>query len=221
MEIINQKLQNDPTNIKPLKGYEIICEAMVYKILDIFGKNSLLSMLYQTGAGPGEAIAERIKKVYNKEEFGILEAVQILFSELKNFYSIQIKEIKKTDEMMSIVLGLSHFIAIVSADTLLSFDELKQTRAIGGITYKMLLTLVESVISEDPELYASLQMSLPGVGEVEKLFQSKAKAWAEMVTNEDRQQFIQRMTVLKNRLEQDTPDFGKAYEDIYRIVEGL
>lgn len=104
MEIINQKLQNDPANIKPLKGYEIICEAMVYKILDIFGKNSLLSMLYQTGAGPGEAIAERIKKIYNKEEFGIMEAVQILLSELKNFYSIQIKEIKKTDDTISIVI---------------------------------------------------------------------------------------------------------------------
>ena len=88
MEIINQKLQNDPSNIKPIKGYEIICEAMVYKILDIFGKNSLLSMLYQTGAGPGETIAERIKQVYNKEDFGILEALQILFAELKNFYSI-------------------------------------------------------------------------------------------------------------------------------------
>ena len=125
------------------------------------------------------------------------------------------------DEMMSIVLGLSHFIAIVSADTLLNFDELKRTRAVGGITYKMLLTLVESVISEDAGLYASLQMNLPGVGELEKLFQSKAKAWAEIVSGKDRQLFIQRMTALKDRLEQDTPGFGKAYEDIYRIVEGL
>ncbi|GAI64600.1 unnamed protein product, partial [marine sediment metagenome] len=31
------------------------------------------------------------------------------------------------------------------------------------ITYKVLLTLVESVLSEDPELYASLQMNLPNI----------------------------------------------------------
>ncbi len=54
------------------------------------------------------------------------------------------------DEMMTVILGLSHFIAIVSADTLLSFDNLKQMGTIGGSTYKVLLTLVESVLSEDP-----------------------------------------------------------------------
>jgi len=58
---------------------------------------------------------------------------------------------QKHDEMMTIILGLSHFIALVSADTLLSFDNLKQMKDIGGITYKVLLTLVESVISEDAE----------------------------------------------------------------------
>jgi prephenate dehydrogenase len=125
------------------------------------------------------------------------------------------------DELMSVVLGLSHFIAIVSADTLLSAGNLKKTRVVGGITYKMLLTLVESVVSEDAGLYASIQMNLSGAKGVEKLFQSKAKAWAELVANKDRQQFVRKMTALKSILKQDTPDFGKAYEDIYRIVERL
>jgi hypothetical protein len=125
MEIINEKLQNDPSNIKPIKGYEIICEAMVDKILDIFGKNSLLSMLYQTGAGPGEIIAERIKKVYNKNDFSILEAIQILFAELKNFYSIQIREIKKTDEMMTIIIDNHCFLR----ETIESRDKLQFGKA--------------------------------------------------------------------------------------------
>jgi prephenate dehydrogenase len=128
---------------------------------------------------------------------------------------------REHDELMSVVLGLAHFIAIVSADTLLSAGNLKKTRAVGGITYKMLLTLVESVISEDVGLYASIQMNLAGVKEVENLFRSKAESWAELVAGGDRQQFVRRMTALKSILAQDTPDFGKAYEDIYRIVEGL
>ena len=125
------------------------------------------------------------------------------------------------DEKMTIILGLSHFIAIVSADTLLSSDKLKQTETIGGITYKVLLTLVESVISEDPELYASLQMNLPNITEIEKLFQKKAKVWADLVKNKDRQKFVKQMKVLRNRLEKGNPDFGKAYENMYRIAEGL
>ncbi len=127
---------------------------------------------------------------------------------------------REHDEKMAIVLGLSHFIALVSADTLLSSD-LRQTEAIGGITYKVLLTLVGSVLSEDPEFYASLQMNLPNITEMEGLFQKKARVWADLVKNKDRQKFIQQMKVLRNRLEKDNPDFGKAYQNMYRIVEGL
>jgi len=125
------------------------------------------------------------------------------------------------DEMMAVILGLSHFIAIVSADTLLSFDKLKQMRAIGGSTFKLLLTLAEGVISEDPEFYTSLQMNLPNIAEVEKLFQRRAKTWADLVENKDRDKFAQRMNELKDRLYQVNPDFGKAYEDMYKLVEGL
>jgi len=125
------------------------------------------------------------------------------------------------DEMMAVILGLSHFIAIVSADTLLSFDKLKQMRAIGGSTFKLLLTLAEGVISENPEFYTSLQMNLPNIAEIEKLFQRRAKTWADLVENKNRDKFAQRMNELKDRLYQVNPDFGKAYEDMYKLVEGL
>ena len=101
---INKNIQNDSSNIKSLKGFEIICESMVYKILDIFGKNSLLSMLYQTGSGPGEVIAKRIKEKYNKEEFGIFEALEILMTELKDFYSIQIREVQLNSDQTRVVI---------------------------------------------------------------------------------------------------------------------
>jgi len=125
------------------------------------------------------------------------------------------------DEMMTIILGLPSFIAMVSADTLLSFDKLRLARAVSGSTYKVLLMLAESVVSEDPGLYASLQMSLPNMVEIEDLFQSKAKAWKGLVKDKDKQRFIQRANILRDRLEKANPDFGKAYEDMYRIVEGL
>ncbi len=125
------------------------------------------------------------------------------------------------DEMMSVILGLSHFIAIVSADTLLSFDKLREMRTIGGSTFKVLLTLVESVISEDAEFYASLQMNLPNMAHVEKLFQRSSKTWADLVDNKDRQKFVDRMKVLGDRLKKDDPDFGKGYEKMYKIVQEL
>ena len=125
------------------------------------------------------------------------------------------------DDKMAVILGLSHFIAIVAADTLLSSNKSTQPTTLGGITYKVLLTLVESVISENPELYASIQMNLPGVPDVEALFQGKVAEWAEMVKSKDRGAFIRQMKTLRSRLEKDNPDFGKAYENMYRLASGL
>lgn len=126
---------------------------------------------------------------------------------------------REHDELMAVILGLSHFIAMVSADTLLSFDKLKQMEAIGGSTYKVLLMMAKSVIAEDAEFYASLQMCLPRVTDAEKLFQKNARIWADMVKNKDRQGFVRRMNALKNQLEQTDPDFKKAYEDMYKLLE--
>ena len=128
---------------------------------------------------------------------------------------------REHDEMMAVVLGLAHFITIVSADTLASFDKAPLLRAIGGSTYRVLLTLVESVISEAPELYAALQMNLPDMVKIEELFQRNSKTWADMVKNKDRQGFVKRMTALKDRMEKGNPDFGKAYENMYKIIEWL
>ena len=123
------------------------------------------------------------------------------------------------DDMMAVILGLSHFVALVSADTLVNFDRLSEMKAISGTTYRVLLTLVESVLSEDPELYASLQMSIPNVAGIEELFQKSAKNWADLVKSKDRQEFVRRMTALRNKLEKDDPDFGKAYEDMYKLLD--
>lgn len=123
------------------------------------------------------------------------------------------------DEMMAVILGLAHFISIVSADTLLRFEKLKEMEEIGGTTYRLLLTLVQSVISEDPELYASLQMHLPRIKEVEAIFQKQVTKWADIVKKGDRQEFATQMYNLKDRVKEIDPDFDRAYENMYRILE--
>lgn len=125
------------------------------------------------------------------------------------------------DEMMAIVLGLAHFIAIASADSLISFKRLKEMETISGITYKVLLTLVESVISEDPNLYASLQMNLPGLPSFQERFQRSCLEWTELVKQKDKQQFIRRMKTIRNKLELINPNFGKSYDNMYKIADKL
>jgi len=122
------------------------------------------------------------------------------------------------DELMAIVLGLSHFIALVSADTLLSLGKLKEAGEVGGTTYRLLLTLAEGVVSENPGFYSSLQMNLPGMTEIENVFLAKVKDWADMVKSSDTQSFAQRMDYLKLKFEQGDPGFADAYNNAYRLL---
>jgi prephenate dehydrogenase len=126
---------------------------------------------------------------------------------------------EKHDEMMAVVLGLAHYIAIVAGDTLLGFDNLKEMEKISGVTFKALLTLVESVLSEDPALYASIQMHLPPLPAIEADFKDKAATWAELVRVQDHQSFVGKMSALRQRLETLKLDTGQAYQNMYRLAD--
>ena len=101
---LNERIFNPTENINSVKGFEIITESLVYQVYDVFGRNSLLSILYQTGVRPGSIIAERIKKEYGKEKFEIVEALVILMDELKEFYSIQVRDVEQFEDRYRIVI---------------------------------------------------------------------------------------------------------------------
>jgi hypothetical protein len=102
LDELNKKIANNQDNVDCLKGLEVIAEALVYKIYDLYGRNLLLSMLYQVGAGPGDVIAKRLKEKYNKEDFAILESLELLVNELKEFYSIKVRKIETVENTIRI-----------------------------------------------------------------------------------------------------------------------
>jgi hypothetical protein len=104
LKTINIDILNPHEQVDPVSGFEIITESLVYKIEEIFGKNGLLSMLYQVGMGPGQKIAERIKEKLNQEEIGILLALKLLSNELKKFYSIQLKTVETDVDEVRLVI---------------------------------------------------------------------------------------------------------------------
>jgi prephenate dehydrogenase len=108
---------------------------------------------------------------------------------------------RKHDELMSAVLGLSHYLAIVAGDTLLSIDNISQMTSVSGPTFRALLSLVESVLREDPGLYASIQINLPALPEVERLCAEKARQWADITASGAEQEFMERMRNLRRMFE--------------------
>ncbi|MBN1691745.1 MAG: prephenate dehydrogenase/arogenate dehydrogenase family protein [Dehalococcoidia bacterium] len=123
------------------------------------------------------------------------------------------------DQLMGMVLGLPHFIALVSADTLLSLGSLKEAGEISGTSFRLLLTLAKAVLSEDPDFYSSLQMSLPDMASTEELFREKTDLWLKLVREHDGENFAQRMRYLREQFEREDPDFSSAYKNLYRLAD--
>lgn len=114
---------------------------------------------------------------------------------------------RKHDELMSVVLGLSHFVGIVTCDTLLSKVDFAEMKKVAGTSYKLLSTLAERVTSQDPSFYASLQVNLPKVEEIEGLFYQKAGEWLDLVKRNDKKMLADKMKSVKTKLKKAESDY--------------
>ncbi|MEM2937388.1 MAG: prephenate dehydrogenase/arogenate dehydrogenase family protein [Candidatus Bathyarchaeia archaeon] len=123
------------------------------------------------------------------------------------------------DKIMSIVLGLPYFLSNVVCDTLLSIGEFEKAKKVSGISYKLLLTLMEAVISEETELVASIQMKLPEIGKLGELLLKKANEWLGIVRQKEKTAFVDKMILLKNGLAEVDPQYFRAYEYMYKMLE--
>ena len=126
---------------------------------------------------------------------------------------------KKHDELMSLVLGFPHFVGLVAGDTLADNPNFVAAKEVSGATYKLLLTLAESVSSEEPIFYSDLHMSLPEMEKIENLFLHKVEEWLSAVKEKNRLKFSCKMKDIKKRLKELDPKYEKAYNAMYRILD--
>ncbi len=126
---------------------------------------------------------------------------------------------KKHDELMSVVLGMPHFLGLVTCDTLLSQKNFAETKKVAGTTYRMLFTLAEATALETPDLFANLQMNLPSMGKIEDQFIAKAEEWLALISGRNPQAIVDRMEKLKAKLLKVDPEFAESYEIMYRMLE--
>ena len=126
---------------------------------------------------------------------------------------------KKHDELMSVVLGLPHFLGLVACETLLEQKNLPETKKVAGTTYRMLFTLAEATALETPDLYASLQTNLPDLGKIEDQFMAKAQEWLNLIKKKDATAIVERMEQLKKKLMETDSDFAKSYDVMYKMLE--
>jgi len=125
------------------------------------------------------------------------------------------------DELMSIVLGFPHFLGVVACDTLLEQVNYSETKKVAGTTYRMLFTLAEAAALETPELFATLQVSLPDIEGIEKLYIQKAQEWLKLIKQKDQAALIKKIEELKAKLMQVSDDYLQSYEIMYKMLESI
>ena len=128
---------------------------------------------------------------------------------------------RKHDELMSVVLGLPHFLGLVVCDVLLNYPNFLETKKVAGASYKILLTLAEAVASEETEFYTSLQMNLPEIDKIEGLFLKKSEEWLNTVRRKDRAAFASKMELVKAELRETSPDYASSYETMHRLLDTI
>jgi prephenate dehydrogenase len=126
---------------------------------------------------------------------------------------------KKHDALMSVVLGLPQFVGLVACDTLLEQSDFLETKKVAGTTYRMLFTLAEATALETPDLYASLQTSLPEMDKIEEQFIRKAEEWLSLMKKKDSAALARKLEQLKAKLTQIDSEVAKSYETMYKMLD--
>ena len=105
---------------------------------------------------------------------------------------------KKQDELMSLVSGLPHFVALVSGSTL--EKDFKKIKDIYGSSFEILSSLIRRVVSNSPQLFSELQFSFPQINKIEEEFEKKVRLWRNIIKKKDRVKFIREMLKIRKAI---------------------
>jgi prephenate dehydrogenase len=126
---------------------------------------------------------------------------------------------QKHDELMSVVLGLTHFLGLAACETLMEQPDFAETKQVAGTTYRMLFTLAEATALETPDLFANLQTKLPRVRKVEEQLIKHTQEWLDLIKKQDSAAIVKRMEQLKAKLNQTDSGFANSYDVMYKLLE--
>jgi prephenate dehydrogenase len=126
------------------------------------------------------------------------------------------------DRMMSIVQGLTHFAYISAASTLRELGvDVEKTRNFASPVYELMLDLIARIVGQSPQLYASIQMHNPLVGEVHEKFIEEARKLSDVVKNKDMDTFTEIMSAAARHLGDIDASMGRSDKAIRALTSEL
>ncbi len=134
----------------------------------------------------------------------------------RNGAKIEILTAEEHDEVMSVIMGLTHFVLIAFGVTLkeLEFD-VERSRKFMSPMYEIITDFVARILHQDPRLYALMQTNFE-MGAVHATFLACAKRLQELVAAGDLDAVMAEMAEAKKHF----GDTAQAMEDSEGVIEG-
>ncbi|MEM1515378.1 MAG: prephenate dehydrogenase/arogenate dehydrogenase family protein [Candidatus Bathyarchaeia archaeon] len=123
------------------------------------------------------------------------------------------------EKAMALILSLTHFINIVFA-SVVAEEDIDMLKCLSGTTFTLQFILSEAVMSEDPSLYASLQIDNEYVITYINKMIKRAMELKNIIEGADHGSFIKFYMETRNLLSRDV-DFARAYEKMYTALTAL
>ncbi|MEM1586117.1 MAG: prephenate dehydrogenase/arogenate dehydrogenase family protein [Candidatus Bathyarchaeia archaeon] len=123
------------------------------------------------------------------------------------------------ERAMALILALTHFVNIVFA-SIIGEEDIDMLKRLGGTTFTLQFILSEAVMSEEPSLYASIQMDNKYAATYLDKLIKRVMDLKGIIEKKDYDAFINFYVGVRNLLSKDA-DFVKAYEKMYNALKAL
>jgi len=136
------------------------------------------------GPGVEDPSGERMALVPVLNEASEVNFAKQLFPDME----IISVNLERHDHAMALTLSLTHFVNIALA-SVLAKEDIKELKNLGGTTFTMQLLLSESIMTENPKLCASIQMSNPYTIQHLEKFLSEASKLMQHIREKEEKEF--------------------------------
>lgn len=169
------------------------------KIMKRYFKNNLILGTHPLfGPGAKETKQNFVLTPTNKKE--ALFAKRFKKWLKKRGFLVKIVSPKEHDKIMSFILGLPHFLGLVTGSFYANFN-LKRLENLAGPSFQKLMELIKNVVFSDSKFYCELHFNLPEIEKLEKNFERKVKMWLKIVEDKNKKKFIKEMVKVRKFFE--------------------
>jgi prephenate dehydrogenase len=133
----------------------------------------------------------------------------------RNGARIEVLTAEEHDEIMSVILGLTHFILLSFGITLKNLDfDVERSRKFMSPMYEIIMDFVGRLLHQDPHLYAMIQTNFE-MGKIQESFLTVANRLYELVSAGKVDEFMEEMREAKRHF----GDTERAMVDSDRVIE--